>query len=190
MVSAPTDIDLITKLRKGDDRALMALYDRYSGALYGVILRMCRAEDRAKDLLQESFVRIWKKIDQYDPDRGKFYTWSYRIARNTTLNALRKAPPLIQTEDLSVYKDTAAEENVAVDYTELNGLIRTLEPHHQRALDLVYFNGLTHREAHKEMEVPLGTFKSYVRQALKQLRMQYEKTIVLVAAFLELFFNG
>lgn len=77
-----------------------------------------------------------------------------------------------------------------MDYTELNGLIRTLEPHHQRALDLVYFNGLTHREAHKEMEVPLGTFKSYVRQALKQLRMQYEKTIVLVAAFLELFFNG
>ena len=59
---------------------------------------------------------------------------------------------------------------------KLNGSINTLEIHHQRAIELVYFQGLSHREAHKEMKVPLGTFKSYISQALKKLHLNYGKT--------------
>ena len=82
---------------------------------------------------------------------------------------MRKSSPLIQTEDLSVY-ESKGEEKVPEGYEELNGLIKKLESHHQQALELVYFKGYTHREAHEKMQVPLGTFKSYVRQALLQLR--------------------
>ena len=169
MEKGSSDLFLIERLQSGDKSALFTLYDRYSGALYGVILRMCHNKELAEDLLQESFLKIWEKINTYDADKGRFYTWSYRIAKNTTLNHLRKSSPLIQTEDLSVY-DTKEEQQGYEEYAELNGLINKLESHHREALELVYFKGYTHREAHEVMDVPLGTFKSYIRQALFQLR--------------------
>ena len=163
----------IELLKNGNKNALYALYDKYSGALYGVVIRMCRDKELSEDLLQEIFLTIWKKIDQYDASKGKFYTWAYRIARNKTLNALRKTDTLIQNEDMSVYKDIK-EEELPREYDELNGVLKKLEDHHQKVIELVYFKGYTHREAHKMMGVPLGTFKSYVRQALVQLRSNYQ----------------
>jgi len=69
---------------------------------------------------------------------------------------------------------------------ELEGSLKKLEPHHQKALELVYFNGLTHREAHQEMDVPLGTFKSYVKQALKKLRESYKEELLIVWIIIEM----
>lgn len=171
--------ELISALSNGDKNALYTIYDTYSSALYGVIVRMCRDEDMAQDLLQETFIKIWQKIDSYDSDKGKFYTWAYRIAKNTTLNALRKPDLLIQSEDLSVYKDKALATNLP-NYVELKGAIQKLEPHHQEAIALVYFRGYTHREAYIKMGVPLGTFKSYIRQALSLLRETYKRDLVLI----------
>ncbi len=179
----------IERLREGDKNALYSLYDRYSGALFGVVLRMCRDRGMAEDLLQEIFLTIWEKIDQFDPSKGKFYTWAYRIARNKTLNALRKSDPLIQTEDMRVYKDIR-EEETAQDFEALNGVVRKLEDHHQKVIELVYFKGYTHREAHKIMGVPLGTFKSYVRQALIQLREKYPTAITLLLLCLDVIEHG
>ena len=166
------ETQLIKNLKNKDATALSALYDKYSGAIYGVIIRMCKDEGQAQNILQDTFLKVWEKANQYNPDKGRFYTWLYRIARNTTLNALRKDKDLIQNTDLSVYENEA--EAVESDFEGLNGSIKKLESHHQRAIELVYFKGYTHREAHKLMDVPLGTFKSYVRQALKQLRENYE----------------
>lgn len=167
------DKGLILKLKSKDEVALGLIYDKYSAALYGVIIRMCKDEDVAKNLLQDTFMTIWEKSDRYDFEKGRFYTWAYRIAKNKTLNFLRKPNHLIQTEDLSVYKNRTEDVKNDIDNFKLKGTIARLEPHHQRAIELVYFNGYTHREAHKEMNVPLGTFKSYVRQALKQLQESY-----------------
>jgi len=179
------DHEVIGRLRTGDDTALYQLYDKYSGALFGVILRMCRDKTKAEDLLQETFVKIWKNIDGYDASKGRFYTWAYRIARNTTLNSLRTKNKLIQTDDLSVYDTKDLNEEVP-DYTELKGSIKSLEPHHQKAIALVYYSGYTHKEAHKAMGVPLGTFKSYIRQALKQLRETYTDKLLYIWVVLEL----
>ena len=166
------DSDLISRLQNQDAQALSILYDNYSAAIYGVILRMCKDEDTSKNLLQDTFMKVWEKSQQYDPEKGRFYTWIYRIARNNVLNALRKENKLIQTSDLSVYENRSTEESL--DFEQLNGSIQKLDPHHRKAIELVYFKGLTHREAHAVMDVPLGTFKSYVRQALKRIKEQYE----------------
>jgi RNA polymerase sigma-70 factor (ECF subfamily) len=179
MAVDPKDTQFINQLLNGDKNALYLLYDKYSSALYGVILRMCGDQDMAQDLLQESFIKIWKNIGSYDSQKGKFYTWAYRIAKNTTLNYLRKSSPLIQTDDLSVYENKNPEaENK--DYSDLNGLLAELEPQHQLAINLVYFKGFTHQEAHKEMNVPLGSFKSYIRQALLILRERRSELLMLV----------
>ncbi|GAL89967.1 RNA polymerase sigma-70 factor [Jejuia pallidilutea] len=176
---------LIYNLKNKDEAALSQLYDAYAPAIYGVILRICKDEQEAQNLLQDTFLTIWDKSHQYNPDKGRFYTWAYRIAKNKTLNFLRSKKTLIQTEDLSVYKDK--EDTVITDtkYLQLKGCLKQLEPHHQKALELVYFNGLTHREAHKEMNVPLGTFKSYIKQALKKLKLNYDKAIVWLSILIE-----
>lgn len=169
------DKALIERLQNKDETALSIIYDNYSAALYGVIIRMCKDEDHAKNLLQDTFLTIWEKSQTYDFEKGRFYTWAYRIAKNKTLNFIRKKDELIQTEDLSVYEKRTEELTNPQDYIKLNGKIKSLQAHHQRAIELVYFNGLTHLEAHEEMEVPLGTFKSYIKQALKQLQQSYTK---------------
>lgn len=179
------EASLITQVQNGDTRALSTLYDNYSGALFGVIIRMCKNEAQAQDLLQETFMKIWEKADRYDPNKGKFYTWAYRIARNTTLNHLRNPSKLIQNEDLSVYTNSAVAEEPDLDLVGLNGSLKKLDSHHQKALELVYFQGLTHREAHQEMNVPLGTFKSYVQQALKKLRESYHPQLIIVWLLIE-----
>ncbi|WP_282044331.1 RNA polymerase sigma factor [Winogradskyella flava] len=171
------DSRLIQQLKNKDERALSLLYDNYSGAIYSVIIKMIRDESRAQNLLQDTFMTVWDKAEQYDASKGRFYTWVYRIAKNKTLNVLRKTDPLIQTDDFSVYAHKEDAISIESEYLELNGAITTLEAHHKEAIELVYFKGLTHKEAHQEMDVPLGTFKSYVRQALKQLRTTYSKTI-------------
>ncbi len=189
MAKPAEDIHYILQLQDGDKSALYELYNRYSAALYGVILRMCKKESLAQEILQDTFLKVWKQIHTYDPKKGRFYTWTYRIARNTTLNALRKEKDLIQKEDLSVYTDMEVEEDDR-DYSQINGMLRKLEPHHQLAIDLVYFKGMTHREAHEEMGVPLGTFKSYIQQALRQLRTSYGKEILMLVIFIKLWFGN
>ena len=77
---------LISRFKNGDERAFSELYDMYSGAIYHVVLRMTKDEDLSQDLLQETFLSIWHKASQYDPQKGRFYTWAYRIARHKVLN--------------------------------------------------------------------------------------------------------
>ncbi|MGD1947731.1 MAG: RNA polymerase sigma factor [Croceivirga sp.] len=173
------DTEIIAKIIKKDKNALYHLYDRYSGALYGVILRICQNQVVAEDVLQETFVKIWEKIEHFNPDKGRFYTWAYRIAKNNALNAVRNSDKLIQNDDFSVFKEKENIE-VEIDIQQLNGAISQLEPHHQEAIALVYFRGYTHREANKEMGVPLGTFKSYIRQAIQLLRERYQVEMALL----------
>jgi RNA polymerase sigma-70 factor (ECF subfamily) len=178
------DNTLIQQLKNKDERALSLLYDKYSGAIYSVILKMIRDEGKAQNLLQDTFITVWDKAESYDTNKGRFYTWVYRIAKNKTLNVLRKTDLLIQTDDFSVYANKEDAISIDSEYLEIKGAVTTLEQHHKEAIELVYFKGLTHKEAHKEMDVPLGTFKSYVRQALKQLRETYAKTVILILLIL------
>lgn len=180
------DKALILKLQNQDESAFSDIYDNYSDALYGVILRMCKDEEISQNILQDTFMTIWDKAKSYDFEKGRFYTWAYRIAKNKALNYLRKPESLIQHEDLSVYENVGDAEKVSIDVLKLNGSISSLEAHHQEAIKLVYYNGLTHREAHEEMNVPLGTFKSYIKQALKILQQSYLKVLAFWILVIEL----
>jgi RNA polymerase sigma factor (sigma-70 family) len=175
---------LITNFQNGDERAFELLYDNYSGAIYNVILRMTRNEALSQDLLQETFMSIWDKRHQFDSEKGRFYTWAFRIARHKVLNFSRSQKNLIQRDELGVYVDETDNEDLSEELDGLKGAILKLQSHHQRALELVYFNGLTHKEAHKTMDVPLGTFKSYVQQAVRELRKHYNKLSLLLCLYL------
>lgn len=167
--------NLIDQLKEQKQDAFAKIYDLYSGAIYGVILKICRSEVLAQEVLQDTFLTVWNKSQSYDEAKASFYTWVYRIARNKSLNAIRNSDQkVIQNENSGVY---TTEEEVHDDdqLIKIKGSLNDLKPHHKKAIELVFFRGYTHREAYQEMDVPLGTFKSYIRQALKQLKENYVK---------------
>ena len=177
--------NLINQLKEKQKDAFSKLYDLYAGAVYGVIVKICRSEVLSQEVLQDTFMTVWEKANLYDEEKASFYTWVYRIARNKSLNAIRNSEKhIIQNEDLSVYKveDEIQEED---DLVEIKGSLHQLQPHHRRAIELVFFRGYTHREAYLEMDVPLGTFKSYIRQALKQLKENYVKATLIILTLID-----
>ena len=159
--------NLIHQLKEQNQDAFSKIYDLYSGAIYGVILKICRSEVLAQEVWQDTFLTVWNKSNLYNEEKASFYTWMYRIARNKSLNAIRSSEKhIIQNEHLGVY---TTEEEVRDDdqLIDIKGSLHHLKPHHKKAIELVFFRGYTHREAYEEMDVPLGTFKSYIRQTLK-----------------------
>ena len=158
------------------------LYDNYSAALFGVIVRIVESvppspldRENAEDVLQEVFIKIWKNISSYDPSKGKLYTWLINIARNAAIDSLRvkdhKAKSKIQSIDNSV-GIINKQHNVEIhpDHIGLKTLVDKMKPEHKQLIDKLYFEGYTQEEAAQELNIPLGTVKTRARSAISHLR--------------------
>ncbi len=151
------------------------LYDRYSGALFGVAYRILRSREESEDLLQEIFLQIWEKIDTFDAEKGTLYTWMNRIVRNRALDVLRSRSHRDQQKNRSI-EDSVSQieaENQVIHNPEtigLQGTVESLEPELKEVVESLYFKGNTQSEASEELAIPLGTVKTRARRALKVLR--------------------
>jgi RNA polymerase sigma-70 factor (ECF subfamily) len=164
-------------LSDGDRSALADLYALTSAKLFGTILRIVRGRDRAEDLLQDVYVRVWRKASTFDPAKGTAMTWLCTIARNVALNDLRRERrsaeisdevlPEIKDEDLQPTDEwLCAKEEVLA----LADCLEALQSDHRRSIMLAYFEGYTHSELAEKTAVPLGTVKSWIRRGLAGLR--------------------
>ncbi len=174
----PKHIDepsLIVLLRQKDKHALAYLYDHYAAALNGVITRIVKVEDVAEEILQDVFIKIWDKIDTYDPDKGKLFTWMLNIARNLAIDKLRSKEFSRQNKtdqldnNVSLISSQSYVEQKVKD-SALIDLLRNLTPEQQMIVHLIYFEGYTHSEISDEFNIPLGTVKTRIRSALIKLR--------------------
>ncbi|WP_428660955.1 RNA polymerase sigma factor [Runella sp.] len=166
--------ELVEMLRLQDRKAFNYLYDNYSDALYGVVLKVVRTEETAQDLLQEIFVKIWKNITQYDVGKGRLFTWMLNIARNTSIDYLRVNRPEIQDIESAVYWVEEHQEIYNdLDAKELREIVSQLKPEQQTLIEMVYWGGYTHEETAQRLEMPLGTVKTRVRSALRDLRKYF-----------------
>jgi RNA polymerase sigma-70 factor (ECF subfamily) len=175
-----TEAELIKSLRRKDQSALDYLYDHYSGALYGVIVRILKQDDIAEEVLQDVFFRVWERIDQYDPARGKLFTWMINIARNQAIDKTRSA-------EYNKSKKTSTIETVVSkidnsDFTEqrIEGIgvpeiLRPLPDEQRFVIERLYFDGYTQSELAKEFNIPLGTVKTRLRLAMQFLRNSLQK---------------
>jgi RNA polymerase sigma-70 factor (ECF subfamily) len=164
-------------LQQRNAKAFGYLYDNYSGALMGVINSIITDREAANDVLQNVFVNIWRKIESYDASKGRLFTWMLNIARNAAIDEIRSKG----------YRDTRKNIPVA-DHPELTGfstetviqdiglkkVLGKLKNEWRVLIDLSYFQGFTHEEIAKMMELPLGTVKTRIRSALAQLRTTIE----------------
>ena len=166
------ETELILGLQSHSHQAFAALYDNYAPTLLGIIFTIVKDKEEAENLLQDSFVKIWKNILQYDLKKGRLFTWLITICRNTAISHLRtqgKKPPLeIQNLESSVYIDGKD----AIDDGGLKKLVFQLEPPYREIVHLIYFWGYTHQEVSAILKLPLGTVKTRTRMALQILRKQ------------------
>jgi RNA polymerase sigma-70 factor (ECF subfamily) len=165
--------ELIAALKAKDQQAFEYLYDHYSGALYSIILQIVPNATPAKDILQEVFINIWRRIDTYDPAKASLFTWMLNISRNAAIDQLRSAGyrNSRKNQELTegVYeRDQATEINT--DRIGLSKFLQKLRPDLRVLLDLSYIRGYTHEEIAQIEDIPLGTVKTRIRSALIQLR--------------------
>lgn len=170
----------IAAVQKGNALAFEKLYDAYSSALYGIVLKIVQHEGEAEDILQETFVKVWKFIPSYNPSKGAFFTWVLNIARNASLDRVRKNKKiqlgLIQNDDSSVYEEKGVE--IKVNHIGLEDLLKALPDEQKQIVDYLYYRGYTQKETAEKLSLPLGTVKSRSRLALKALK---EMVHILVA---------
>jgi len=166
-----TEDELVASLKRNEKKAFEYLYDQYSSALYGVIFKVVRNEDQAADIMQEVFVKIWRKINDYDPARGRLFTWMMNIARNSSIDQLRKDKyALDDLDDHTQEVDRLTQHQPNVNTIDLREVMQRLKPERQILLDLVYLQGYTQEEAAAKLDLPLGTVKSRIRSALHDLK--------------------
>lgn len=179
MSEAADDVQLMKSIRQKDPDALEILYDRYEQMVYSFAYRIVKDSMAAEEVMQELFMRIWKNAEQYDSTKGKLSTWMFTVTRNIALDQLRKnntRPPQqsADAEEVQQLRDTGAMTEEMVEMLMAGELVREalleLSRDQQQVVDLIYYQGLTQQEVAYHVAVPLGTVKSRVRLAMKQLQ--------------------
>jgi RNA polymerase sigma-70 factor (ECF subfamily) len=173
-----TEEQLVSALKHGSRDAFNYLYQNYSAVLFGIIYRVINDEGTSQDVLQDAFVKIWNNVAQYDPAKGRIYTWMMNIARNSAIDKLRSKGEImkgkIQTgEDVVFNIQNSKGTEQLTDTIGLRKIVGDLRPEYQIIVDLAYFKGYTMDEISKILAVPLGTVKTRMRAALQQLRQHF-----------------
>ncbi len=166
---------LIVLLKEKNENGFHHLYDNYSGALYGVILRIVQSKEYTEEIIQDVFVKIWNSIHQYDSVKGRFYTWMINIARNTAIDYLKSKgfQNELKNQPLPDFVYNSAElstTNHSSDFIGFNHVLEKLEVDKQELIDLAYYQGYTQNEISEKLKIPLGTVKTKMRNALIKLK--------------------
>lgn len=181
--TALQDSELMDRLCGRDLAAFEALYDRYGDLVYSVALRVVGDTYVAEDVTQDVFIRVWRKPQRFDEQRGKFVTWLLSVARNRSIDERRSQsrrmrhealPPTTDEEDVLPSNDERDDPGLATVLSDDRAAVReALEvlPHEQKlAIHLAYFGGLTQQEIANKLGQPLGTVKTRIRLGMQKMR--------------------
>ncbi len=172
------DEELMLLVRKADPRAFALVYDRHCGAAFGLAYRMVGTRGLAEDVVQESFLALWRGAGRYDGSRGSVRSWVLGIVHNRAIDALRRS--LVherrRASDEGLDRTLQADERTEVEAARnddarfVRAAMDTLPAEQRRVVELAYFSGYTHTEIAEVIEVPLGTVKGRMRLGLRKLR--------------------
>jgi RNA polymerase sigma-70 factor (ECF subfamily) len=170
------DAALLARIVARDERAVEALYARYSGPLYSLAYKVTGAERFAQDVVQEVFVALWRDASRFDPSRGAVGPWLFSLARHKAIDLVRREANIrrrtadVDLEFREADDDVDHEAWLNVRRDRVRAAIEELTPAQREALDLAFFGGLTHVEVSERLGIPLGTAKTRIRSALLRLR--------------------
>ncbi len=168
-------------LAAGNSAAMAVLYDRYSRPVYSFAYRMVADRDHAEDVMQEVFLRAWRRSARFSEARGSLISWLLSITHNLAIDELRKrqrrpqkadsAEPDLLLETLQDDQEPVEERAVGSVYgSAVRAVLQELPDNQREVLELGYFRGMTQREISDHLNTPLGTIKTRMRLALKKLQ--------------------
>jgi len=171
------DVELVARMQRRDPHALAELYDRYGRLVYSLILRVVRDTGIAEDLVQETFLRVWNRVAGFDAQKGSIGPWLLAVARNRAIDYLRSAGgrdrnavEFEENDHPALFGDMEKEILNSDKARRVKSAIEKLSPNQRQVIELAYFEGLSQTEMAERMGQPLGTVKTWVRTALKNLR--------------------
>ena len=169
---------LIESLLLRKQQGAEALYSMYSASLMGIISRVITEKEIAEDVLQETLVKIWNSIAQYNATKGRLFTWMVNVARNMAIDKVRSKDfrNHSKNQDLDNLVNAYDEQSNTTykpEHLGLKDLVGNLKPDQRKIVDLVYFKGYTHVEVSDELEIPLGTVKTRLRMGIIELRKYF-----------------
>ncbi len=173
---------IVSLLAEKDDKAISLLYENYGETLFGIAYKVVKDDELAQDVLQESFIKIWKKADTYDASKAKLFTWLFRITKNTAIDKLRsinnKADKEVQMDVSDVYK--VGVDSIKPEHLDIQENLDKIEPKYREVLEALFFEGMTQQEASEELDIPLGTIKSRLKIGLRELGKIYGTAMTLL----------
>ncbi len=175
---------LVDAARAGSHIAFETLVDRYRAPVVRLAYRLTHDADEAKDIAQDSFLRAYRRLGDFHPDRP-FARWLFVIARNASLDAIRRrrrAATLVTNEGNVVLEP--GPEEIALRNDEalrVHAALEALPPNYRDVLELYYLTGLRYREIAVELEIPIGTVKTYISRAKRRLREELDVPEALAA---------
>jgi RNA polymerase sigma-70 factor (ECF subfamily) len=172
------DVVLVERLKRADPTALAAVYDRYGALAYSLIFRITRDSSVAEDLVQELFLRLWNRIQDFDASRGSLNVWVLAIARNLAIDYLRSSHSRFLARTLSLdktdYASISYKPNEVTQTLDNSRVVQeafsSLNLNQRKVLEMAYFEGFSQSEIALRLKEPLGTVKSWMRSALLRLR--------------------
>lgn len=175
------ETELVTRLKNGDQQAMSELYDRFSSALLGIIMKVIPDQATAEDVLQETMIKIWNNIGSFDSAKGRLFTWMINIARNQSIDKTRSKGFKQQSKNSSVEDSVYLNESIPAaganaDTMDVKNWLLHLPEENRQLMRLAYFMGYTQEEISKELNMPLGTVKTKIRNSLILLRKKLNVT--------------
>ena len=170
--TSPDDTALVNGVLAGDQNAMAKMFDKYSPVVYSVAIRVLRDSGHAEDVTQEVFLQIWRNPASFVQGRGSLAAWLVVVARNRSIDLLRRRKPSDPVEDVvlvsSVDVASEAERNIATE--KIRNVLKKLPQEQQTSVELAFFEGLSHSEIAQRTGDPLGTVKTRIRSALASIR--------------------
>jgi RNA polymerase sigma-70 factor, ECF subfamily len=181
------DQEMILRIGRGDQTAFSALYDRLSGPLYSLALKILGDAPDAQDALQEVFVQIWSRAGTYDPEKSSVFSWAVLLTRSRAIDRLRARDRrlrvvvgstadearLAEATDASTVESAADTANKKDEAAHVRSLLNNLPDDQRQAIELAFFGHRTHHEIAAQLGQPLGTVKARIRRGLLKLREQF-----------------
>jgi RNA polymerase sigma-70 factor (ECF subfamily) len=170
-----SDAEIISRIYSGDEGAMALLYDRYSPVVYAVALRVLSDGSAAEDILQDVFIQLWRNPQAFNASRGSLAAWLAVIARNRAIDQLRKKRPEAEAEETVIAVDpdleNTAERKQAIE--KVRAVLAGMPAEQRAALEMAFFEGLTHVEIAGKTGQPLGTVKTRIRSGLLAVRKAF-----------------